>query len=205
MGRHGASWGVLERLGGAWAPSWPSKTSQHKPDSTWNGKRRSFKGSFMQKPYGTILDRKASSRSRTLRSLRSLRSPCGCSLGFRWGFAGVSLAILDRKPPKRSANLPQNPWKIELNTPQNPPQNPPESSPKPQKIEVWRGLRFRLLFVTFCAPPGGVLGPSWGVLGASWGRLGAALGRLGGVLEPSWGVLEPSWASWGGLGAAPRF
>ena len=136
---------------------------------------------------------------------RSLRSPCGFSLGFRWGFAGVSLAILDRKPPKRSANLPQNPWKIELNTPQNPPQNLPESTPEAEKIEVWRGLRFRLLFVTFCAPPGGVLGPSWGVLGASWGRLGAALGRLGGVLEPSWGVLEPSWASSGRLGASPRF
>ena len=134
---------------------------------------------------------------------RSLRSPCGFSLGFRWGFAGVSLAILDRKPPKRSANLPQNPWKIELNTPQNPPQNPPESTPKPEKVEVWRGLRFRLLFVTFCAPPGGVLGPSWGVLGASWGRLGAALGRLGGVLGrlgtvlgclgAVLGVLGPSW------------
>ena len=111
-------------------------------------------------------------------------SPCGFSLGFRWGFAGVSLAILDRKPPKRSANLPQNPWKIELNTPQNPPQNPPESTPKPEKIEVWRGLRFRLLFVTFCAPPGGVLGPSWGVLGTVLGCLGAVLGVLG----PSWGL-----------------
>ena len=144
----------------------------------------------MQKPYGTILDRKASSRSRTLRSLRSLRSPCGFSLGFRWGFAGVSLAILDRKPPKRSANLPQNPWKIELNTPQNPPQNPPESTPKPEKIEVWRGLRFRSRFCHFlCAAwgrlgavlgrPGGVLGPSWGRFGASWGRLGASWNRLG--------------------------
>ena len=127
-------------------------------------------------------------------------------------FTGVSLAILDRQPPKRSANLPQNPWKIELNTPQNPPQNPPESTPKPEKVEVWRGLRFRLLFVTFCAPPGGVLGPSWGVLGASWGRLKAALGGL----EASWGRLWASWnrlgASWnrlgasgGRLGASPRF
>ena len=140
---------------------------------------------------------------RSARFARSLRSPCGFSLGFRWGFAGVSLAILDRKPPKRSANLPQNPWKIELNTPQNPPQNPPESTAEAEKIEVWRGLRFRLLFVTFCAPPGGVLGPSWGVLGASWGRLGAALGRLGGVLGrlgtvlgclgAVLGVLGPSW------------
>ena len=147
----------------------------------------------MQKPYGTILDRKASSSSRTLRSLRSLRSPCGFSLGFRWGFAGVSLAILDRKPPKRSANLRQNPRKIELNTPKNPPQNPPESTPEAEKIEVWRGLRFRLLFVTFCAPPGGVLGPSWGVLGASWGRLGAALGRLG----ASWNRLGVSWSRLG--------
>ncbi len=202
----GPSWGVLGRLGAFRAvleASWAPKPPQHKPDSTWNGKRRSFKGSFMQKPYGTILDRKASSRSRTLRSLRSLRSPCGFSLGFRWVFARFSLAILDRKPPKRSANLPQNPWIIELNTPQNPPQNPPESTPEAEKIEVWRGLRFRLLFVTFCAPPGGVLGPSWGVLGASWGRLGAALGRLGGVLGrlgtvlgclgAVLGVLGPSW------------
>jgi hypothetical protein len=131
----------------------------------------------------------------------SLRSPCGFSLGFRWGFAGVSLAILDRKPPKRSANLPQNPWKIELNTPKNPTQNPPESTAKPEKIEVWRGLRFRLRFCHFlCAAwgrlgavlgrPGGVLGPSWGRFGASWGVLGASLG----FLEPSWGVLELSWA-----------
>ena len=93
LGRLGASWGVLERLGGVWAPSWPSKTSQHKPDSTWNGKRRSFKGSFMQKPQRTILDRKASSSSRTLRSLRSLaalalRVFIGVSLGFCWGVAG---------------------------------------------------------------------------------------------------------------------
>ena len=124
---------------------------------------------------------------------RSLRSPCGFSLGFRWVFARFSLAILDRKPPKRSANLPQNPWIIELNTPQNPPQNPPESTPEAEKIEVWRGLRFRLLFVTFCAPPGGVLGPSWGVLGASWGRLGAALGRLG----ASWNRLGVSWSRLG--------
>ena len=130
----------------------------------------------------------------------SLRSPCGFSLGFRWGFAGVSLAILDRKPPKRSANLPQNPLKIELHTPKNPPQNPPESTPKPEKIEVWRGLRFRLRFCHFlCAAwgrlgavlgrPGGVLGPSWGRVGASWGVLGPSLG----FLEPSWGVLELSW------------
>ena len=90
LGRLGASWGVLERLGGVWAPSWPSKTSQHKPDSTWNGKRRSFKGSFMQKPQRTILDRKASSRSRTLRSLRSL-ARCARPAGFHWGFAGVLL------------------------------------------------------------------------------------------------------------------
>ena len=136
----------------------------------------------------------------TFSTLRSLRSPCGFSLGFRWGFAGVSLAILDRKPPKRSANLPQNPWKIELNTPQNPPQNLPESTPKPEKMEVWRGLRFRLRFCHFlCAAwgrlgavlgrPWGVLGPSWGRFGASWGRLGAVLGCLGAVL----GVLGPSW------------
>ncbi len=124
----------------------------------------------------------------------SLRSPCGFSLGFRWGFAGVSLAILDRKPPKRSANLPQNPWKIELNTPQNPPQNLKKSGSR-------GGCDLDCVFVTFCAPPGGVLGPSWGVLGASWGRLGVALGRLGaswGRLGASWGRL---WASWNRPGA----
>ena len=100
----------------------------------------------------------------------SLRSPCGFSLGFRWGFAGFSLAILDRQPPKRSANLPQNPLNIELNTPKNPPQSPPESTPKPEKIEVWRGLRFRLRFCHF--------------LCAAWGRLGAILG-------PRW---SPRWS-----------
>ena len=138
----------------------------------------------------------------------SLRSPCGFSLGFRGGFAGVSLAILDRQPPKRSANLPQNPLKIELNTTKNPPQNPPESTPKPEQIEVWRGLRFRLRFCHFLCAAWGVLGPFWGVLEASWGRLGAALGPSWGVLgaslgflEPSWGILELSWA----LGASPRF
>ena len=183
-----------------------SKTLQHKPDSTWNGKRRSFKGSFMQKPYGTILDRKASSRSRTL---RSLRSPCGFSLGFRWGFAGVSLAILDRKPPKRSANLPLNLWKIEFNTPQNPPQNPPESTPKPEKIEVWRGLRFRLRFCHFlCAAwgrLGAVLGRPGGVLGPSWGRFGTVLGRLGGVFGLLGTVVGRLGAVLGRLGASPRF
>ena len=123
-GHLGASWSVLGRLGrllgrpdAVLEASWAPKDPQDKPDSTWNGKRRSFKGSFMQKPYGTILDRKASSRSRTLRSLRSLRSPCGFSLGFRWGFARFSLAILDRKPPKRSANLRLNLRKIEQSTP----------------------------------------------------------------------------------------
>ena len=204
----GASWGVLAPLGGVLGPSWRRLGLQNTPKINLTrhgtGSAVLFKGSFMQKPCGTTLDRKVSSRSRTLRSLRSLPR-CARPAGFHWGFAGVSLAILDRQPPKRSANLPQNPLKIELNTPKNPPQNPPESTPEAEKIEVWRGLRFRLLFVTFCAPPGGVLGPSWGVLGASWGRLGAALGRLGGVLEPSWGVLEPSWASSGRLGASPRF
>ena len=142
----GPSWNVLGRLGAFRAvleASWAPKPPQHKPDSTWNGKRRSFKGSFMQKPYGTTLDRKVSSKSR---SLRSLRSPCGVSLGCHWdnarvsltfrcGFAGGSLAILDRKPPQRSANLPQIPRKIDLNIPQNPPQHPPNSTPKPSRID----------------------------------------------------------------------
>ena len=116
----GPSWGVLGPLGAFRAvleASWAPEDLQDKPDSTWNGKRRSFKGSFMQKPYGTTLDRKVSSKFRSLRSLGSLRSPCGVSLGchsdnarvsltFRNGFAGGSLAILDRQPPQRSANLP---------------------------------------------------------------------------------------------------
>ena len=51
----GASWRVLERLGTSWPPSSlqnrkklekPTKNHQkppqHKPDLTWNGKRRSF-------------------------------------------------------------------------------------------------------------------------------------------------------------------
>ena len=139
----------------------------------------------------------------------SLRSPCGFSLGFRLGFAGVSLAILDRQPPKRSANLPQNPLKIELNTPKNPPQNPPESTPKPEKIEVWRGLRFRLRFCHFlCAAwgrLGAVLGRPGGVLGPSWGRFGAVLGRLGGVFGLLGTVLGRLGAVLGRLGASPRF
>ena len=139
----------------------------------------------------------------------SLRSPCGFSLEFGWGFAGVSLAILDRQPPKRSANLPQNPLKIDLSTPKNPPQNPPESTPKPEKIEVWRGLRFRLRFCHFlCAAwgrLGAVLGRPGGVLAPSWGRFGGVLGASWGGLEPSWGAWERSWASSGRLGASPRF
>ena len=109
---------------------------------------------------------------------RSLRSPCGFSLGFRWGFAGVSLAILDRKPPKRSANLPQNPWKIELNTPQNPPQNPPESTPKPKKKRGLEGVAIKIAFCHF--------------LCAAWGRLGAfgsLLKHIGACLQHLDGVL----------------
>ena len=39
LGRLGASWG---RLGVVLAAFWLEKASQHKPDLTWNGKRRSF-------------------------------------------------------------------------------------------------------------------------------------------------------------------
>ena len=216
-GHLGASWSVLGRLGrllgrpdavleASWAPK-PSNINltRHGTGSAVLSRARSCR-SLMERFWIAKLPQ---GPERSARFARSLRSPCGFSLGFRWGFAGVSLAILDRKPPKRSANLPQNPWKIELNTPQNPPQNPPESTPEAEKIEVWRGLRFRLLFVTFCAPPGGVLGPSWGVLGASWGRLGAALGPSWGVLGASLGFLEPSWGvlelSWGVLGPRRGF
>ena len=124
---------------------------------------------------------------------RSLRSPCGFSLGFRWGFGRFSLAILDRKTPKRSANLPQNHRKIELNAPQHPPQNPPESTPEAEKSRSGGGCDldcFLLLLV--CR-----LGVSWGRLGASWGRLGAVLGPLWGVLGASWNRLGMSWSRLG--------
>ena len=42
LGRLEASWSVLGRPGGVLAPPWPSKTPQHKPDLTRNGKRGSF-------------------------------------------------------------------------------------------------------------------------------------------------------------------
>ena len=129
----------------------------------------------------------------------ALRVFIGVSLGFCSVFAGDLGSQTSQTLCKSSAKSLEN----QAQYPQHPPQNPPESTPKPEKIEVWRGLRFRLLFVTFCAPPGGVLGPSWGVLGASWGRLGAALGRLGsvlgrlgtvlGCLGAVLGVLGPSW------------
>ena len=141
---------------------------------------------------------------------------CARPAGFHWGFAGVLLGFrwrswianlpnalqIFRKILGKSSSIPP---KIHPKTLQNRPLNL-------KKSRSGRGCDLDCVFVSFCAPPGGVLGPSWGVLGASWGRLGAALGRLGDVLghlgtvlEPSWGVLEPSWASSGRLGASPRF
>ena len=100
-GRLGASWGVLAPLGRVLGPSWGRLGLQNTPKINLTrhgtGSAVLFKGSFMQKPCGTTLDRKVSSRSRTLRSLRSLRSLPRCarpagftgvSLGFCWGFAG---------------------------------------------------------------------------------------------------------------------
>ena len=132
-----------------------------------------FKGSFMQKPCGTTLDRKVSSRSRTLRSLRSLRSlpRCARPAGFHWGFAGVLLGFrwrswianlpnalqIFRKILGKSSSIPP---KIRPQTVQNRPQNL-------QKSRSGGGCDLDCVFVTFCAPPGGVLGPSWGVLGLS--------------------------------------
>ena len=83
-----ASWGVLGRpggvLGACWArlgASWKRLGSQnhpqHKPDLTWNGKRRSFfwsppaRFAFLNKSLGTFWIAKPASSSWTLRSLRS--------------------------------------------------------------------------------------------------------------------------------------
>ena len=95
----GASWGVLAPLGGVLGPSWRRLGLQNTPKINLTrhgtGSAVLFKGSFMQKPCGTTLDRKVSSRSRTLRSLRSLRSlpRCARPAGFHWGFAGVLLGF----------------------------------------------------------------------------------------------------------------
>ena len=173
-----------------------SKTLQHKPDSTWNGKRRSFKGSFMQKPYGTILDRKASSRSRTLRSLRSL-ARCARPAGFHWGFAGVLLGFrwrswianlpnalqIFRKILGKSSSIPP---KIHPKTLQNRP-------PNLKKSRSGGGCDLDCFLSLFVRR----LGASWGRLGASWGRLGAVLGPLWGVLGASWNRLGVSWSRLG--------
>ena len=113
----GASWRILARLGASWGvlePSWRRFGPQEKPVLIRNGKRRfvlnscvwlhfggiltilpqhkwNFLGRLcLQKPSGTTLDLKASSSSRTLRLLRSLRSPYLCLLGFRWDYAVVA-------------------------------------------------------------------------------------------------------------------
>ena len=194
-------------------PSWRCLGLQNTPKINLTrhgtGSAALFKGSFMQKPCGTTLDRKVSSRSRTLRSLRSLRSlpRCARPAGFHWGFAWVLLGFrwrswianlpnalqIFRKILGKSSSIPP---KIHPKTLQNRP-------PNLKKSRSGGGCDLDCVFVTFCAPPGGVLGPSWGVLGASWGRLGAALGRLGGVLGrlgtvlgclgAVLGVLGPSW------------
>ena len=190
-GRLGASWGHLGASWRLWGASWRRLGPQNPPKRNLTrhgtGSAVLFKGSFMKKPCGTTLDHKASSRSRTLRSLRSLRSLARCArpAGFHWGFAGVLLGFrwrswianlpnalqIFRKILGKSSSIPP---KIHPKTFQNRPLNL-------KKSRSGRGCDLDCVFVSFCAPPGGVLGPSWGVLGASWGRLGAALGRLGGV------------------------
>ena len=129
------------------------------------------------------------------RSARFAR--CARPAGFHWGFAGVLLGFrwrswianlpnalqIFRKILGKSSSIPP---KIHPKTLQNRPQNL-------KKSRSGGGCDLDCVFVTFCAPPGGVLGPSWGVLGASWGRLGAALGRLG----ASWNRLGVSWSRLG--------
>ena len=87
---------------------------------------------------------------------------------------------------------------IHLNIPQIRLQNLPESTPIHSKIEVWRGLLFKLRFCQVFGAAwgrlGGVWGPSRGVLGASWDCLGVSWERL----WASWSCLG---ASWGHLGA----
>ena len=104
---------------------------------------------------------------------------------------------------KKLPNLcPIHSEKIYLTPPKIRAKTLPKSTPVRSKIEVWRGLRFKL---RFCR----VLGAAWGRPGAVLGRLGAVLGpswgRLGAILRPSWGLLGPSWdllgRSWGPLGA----
>ena len=147
----GPSWNVLGRLGAFRAvleASGAPKPPQHKPDSTWNGKRRFLKGSLLQKPCGTTLDRKASSRSPLL---RSLRWPYDVSLGFAGGsliafccdFAGVSLrlAVLKINPITLFNKAQRVKFKDRKSIPKSMPkpsqsrcQNIPKSMPKPPKI-----------------------------------------------------------------------
>ena len=94
-GRLGASWGRLGASWGSWrhlGPSWRRLGLENPPKINLTrhgtGSAAFLKGSLLQKPCGTTLDRKASSRSPLL---RSLRWPYGVSLGFRWGFASVLL------------------------------------------------------------------------------------------------------------------
>jgi len=196
----GASWG---RLGGVLGPSWAPEPPERNLTRHGTGSAVLFKGSFMQKPCGTTLDRKVSSRSRTLRSLRSLRSlpRCARPAGFHWGFAGVLLGFRWRSWIANLPNALQIFRKILGKSNSLPPKIHPKTlQNRPQHLKKSRsggGCDLDCLLLLFVRR----LGPSWGVLGASWGRLGVALGPSWGVLgaslgflEPSWGVLELSWA-----------
>ena len=100
--------------------------------------------------------------------------------GFHWGFAGVLLGFRWRSWIANLPNALQIFRKILGKSSSIPPKIHPKTlQNRPQHLKKSRsggGCDLDCVFVTFCAPPGGVLGPSWGVLGASWGRLGGQHG-----------------------------
>ena len=154
----GASWGVLGAscrvlgfLEASWAvleASWVPKPPNINLTRHGTGSAAFLKGSLLQKPCGTTLDRKASSRSPPL---RSLRWPYDVSLGFAGGsliafccdFAGVSLrlAVLKINPITLFNKAQRVKFKDRKSIPKSMPkpsqsrcQNIPKSMPKPPKI-----------------------------------------------------------------------
>ena len=107
---------------------------------------------------------------------------------------------------KTSKSMPKTFRKIYLTPPKIRAKTLPKSTPVRSKIEVWRGLRFKLRFCRVLGAAwgrpgavlgllGAVLGASWGRLGASWERLGSVFGRLGAVLGCLGGILGTSWGA----------
>ena len=159
-----ASWG---RLGGVLA----RKTTQHKPDSIRNGKRRFFSNGFFGSLWLSVALCGSLFFPMALCESLWLSVALGGSL---WPSVYRSCSIW---PPKSTLK----PSKIIPKTVQNPPQNAPKSRSggdcasdrfwNPFFPASW-GVLGRL--VRLLGPPWGVLGASWECLGASWARLGAS-------------------------------